>query len=464
MPYKLKLNTIFWKIFLSIWAAMILIMVATTFTVSLLLDRDHVNVRRELSDKHQAAVAVTLFETQGTEGFRGWLMQHHNRHINSTFLINAHRQDVLGRVLPQQIESELKVQEERFELVMGRHRAVVQPVSGNNGAQFWFVRIARNYKPGFGPGVWRFGPPPFSGVLLAVSLAVTGLISLWMARNITSPIRQLQTATQQIAKGDLSARVEPKVTARRDELGDLGREFDRMAEHIEELVSAQKRMLRDVSHELRSPLARLLVALELARKSDGDRGKLDHDRIEKEANRLDELIGQVLSLVRLTTNGANVNKERVDIQGLLQQVVEDANYEAEPQNKGVVLTASVPFTMIANAELIHSALENIVRNAMRYSPEKSNVEVTSEAQGKDLKISVRDFGAGVSKSALLQIFEPFYREAEARDRASGGYGLGLAIAQRAIKLHGGEIFAHNAPEGGLIMEMILPGENSTLQS
>ena len=145
MPHKLKLNTIFWKIFLSIWAAMILIMVATTFTVSLLLDRDHVNVRRELSDKHQAAVAVTLFETQGTEGFRGWLMQHHNRHINSTFLINAHRQDVLGRVLPQQIESELKVQEERFELVMGRHRAVVQPVSGNNGAQFWFVRIARNY-------------------------------------------------------------------------------------------------------------------------------------------------------------------------------------------------------------------------------------------------------------------------------------------------------------------------------
>lgn len=459
MLRRLKFNTIFWKIFLSIWASMILIMAATTFTVGLLLDRDHVNLRREMADKYQAAMAMTLYETKGPKGFRHWLRERHDRHARFTFLIDSEGKDVLGRRLPPKIEARLDSGAGRFVVEVDRHRTVVQPVLASGGEQYWFVQALPKHKPRYRSGFWRYGPPLFRGIGFLVALAVTGVISFWLARNITSPIRQLKSATQQLSTGDLSTRVPAKVASRSDELGDLGREFDRMAEHIEELLSAQKRMLRDVSHELRSPLARLQVALELARKAVGEKGEIGHDRIEKEANRLDELIGQVLSLVRLTTNGSSVNKESLDVKELVEQVVADADYEAESQHKAVRLNSSLSFTMQANADLLHSALENIVRNAVRYSPENSTVEVAMAAIGDHgLIISVRDFGPGVSAQAIQHMFEPFYREAEARDRATGGYGLGLAIAQRAVKLHGGEIRAHNAEGGGLIMEITLPGE------
>ena len=458
MLKRLKFNTIFWKIFLSIWAAMLLIMMATTFTVSVLLDRDHLNVRRELMDKYQADIAVTLFESQGKVALEEWMRERHGRHARFTFLIDGSGHDVLGRPLPPQISSRLK-ESGRFEFGMGHHRGVAQPVASSSGEQYWFARLLPVPKPQYRSNFWHFGPPHLRGVVFLVALLVTGLISYWLAQNITWPIRQLQTATRKISGGDLSARVSGGVAQRRDELGDLGREFDRMAEHIEELLSAQKRMLRDVSHELRSPLARLQVALELARKSVGEQGKVGHDRIEREANRLDELIEQVLSLVRLTTNGADIEMASLDIRGIVEQVVADANYEAESQQKQVRLITGISFVMPGNAGLLHSALENIVRNAVKYSPANAAVEVNmSIGQEGELRICVRDYGSGVSEQRLTHIFEPFYREAEARDRASGGYGLGLAIAQSSIRLHGGEIRASNADQGGLIMEIVLPGK------
>lgn len=456
MLKRLKFNTIFWKIFLSIWAAMLLIMMATTFTVSVLLDRDHLNVRRELMDKYQADIAVTLFESKGRVALEEWMRERHGRHARFTFLIDGRGKDVLGRPLPSQISSRL-TEPGRFEFGMGHHRGVAQPVSSSSGEQYWFVRLLPVSRPQYRSNFWHLGPPHLRGVVFLVALLVTGLISYWLAQNITWPIRQLQTATRKISGGDLSARVSGGVAQRRDELGDLGREFDRMAEHIEELLSAQKRMLRDVSHELRSPLARLQVALELARKSVGEQGKVGHDRIEREANRLDELIEQVLSLVRLTTNGADIEMAQLDVCGIVEQVVADANYEAESQQKQVRLIAAIPFPMSGNAGLLHSALENIVRNAVKYSPANTAVEVNmSIGQGGELRICVRDYGPGVSEQRLAHIFEPFYREAEARDRASGGYGLGLAIAQSSIRLHGGDICAGNADRGGLMMEIVLP--------
>ena len=436
---------------------MILITAATTFTVSLVMDRDHVNIRRELMDKYQAAMAVTLFETRGNHEFHRWLKESHDRHARFTFLINAQGVDVLGRPLPPQVASRLKSESGRFEFKMGRHRGVAQPVSATNGEQYWFARVMPMNKKKNRFNFWHTGRPSMRGFSFFVALLVTGLISYWLARNITSPIRQLQGATQRISAGDLSTRVDPKVSLRRDELGDLGREFDRMAEHIEELLFAQKRMLRDVSHELRSPLARLQVALELARQSVGEAGEVGHDRIEKEANRLDELIGQVLSLVRLTTNGTDLQMETLEIKEIVRQVIEDTNYEAESQHKKVVLNASASFVTQGNGNLLHSALENIVRNAVRYTPEHSEVQVGMELiQGNQLRIRVSDAGPGVSEERLLHIFEPFYREADARDRATGGYGLGLAIAHRAIKLHGGNIRAINGQNGGLIMEIVIP--------
>ncbi len=437
---------------------MILIMAVTTFTVGLLMDRDHVKSRRQLIDSHQASTAISLYETGGSKALRRWLKQHHRLNGRLTFLVNSQGEDVLGRPLPPPVVRLLQDDPDKPGMNQKRRHGVVQMVTASDGGRYRYVRMSAHPQPGGRPGFWHSGPESLRGGIFLLAIVVTGLISYWLARNITSPIRQLQRATQQISSGDLSSRVAPEVALRKDEIGELGREFDRMAEHIEELMSAQKRMLRDVSHELRSPLARLQVALELARKSVGDSGKKEHDRIEKEANRLDELIGQVLSLVRLSTNGSKLVKEEVEIEGLVQQIAEDAGFEAGSQGKKVRLTKSTCGTLAADPELLHSALENVVRNAILYTPENSSVEISVTKRADSVvKICVRDFGPGVSEDALSHLFEPFYREADARDRTSGGYGLGLAIAKRAIQLHGGSIVAKNAEGAGLEVEIYLPG-------
>lgn len=454
---RFKMNTIFWKIFLSIWVSMIAITAVTTVTVSLLMDRDHIKSRGELIDNYQASSAMSLYETGGAAAFRSWLRERHRPIGRFTFLVNSRGKDVLGRPLPPPVVSMLR-QGNNGSGFGQRHRyGVVLPLTASDGSRYWYVRMAAHPKPGGRSGFWHSGRGSLRAIIFITALLVSGLISFWLARNITSPIRQLQRTTQQISRGDLSTRVAPEVALRRDEIGDLGREFDRMAEHIEDLISAQKRMLRDVSHELRSPLARLQVALELARKVAGSSGAAEHDRIEKEANRLNDLIGQVLSLVRLSASGSKLSIEEVDIEQLVQQIVEDADFEAAPMGKRVALANSFEKTMTADMELLHSALENVIRNAVLYTAKETTVEVSmSEGQEGAVLISVLDFGEGVSEKALGHLFEPFYREAEARDRTSGGYGLGLAIAKRAVQLHGGKITAENISGAGLQIEIYLP--------
>ncbi len=453
---RFKMNTIFWKIFLSIWVSMIAITAVTTVTVSLLMDRDHIKSRRELIDNYQATSAMSLYETGGASAFRSWLRDRHRPIGRFTFLVDSRGKDVLGRPLPPPVVSMLRQGKDGSEIERHRH-GVVLPVTARDGRRYWYVRMAAHPKPGGRSGFWHAGRGSLRAIIFLTALLVTGLISFWLARNITSPIRQLQRTTQQISRGDLSTRVAPEVALRRDEIGDLGREFDRMAEHIEDLISAQKRMLRDVSHELRSPLARLQVALELARKAAGSSGVAEHDRIEKEANRLNELIGQVMSLVRLSASGSKLSMQDVDIEQLIQQIVEDADFEAAPMGKRVALVNSYEKTMTADMELLHSALENVIRNAVLYTAKETTVEVSlSEGQEGAVLISVLDFGKGVSEKALEHLFEPFYREAEARDRTSGGYGLGLAIAKRAVQLHGGQITAENISGAGLQVEICLP--------
>lgn len=459
MRAPFKLNTIFWKIFLSIWGAMILVTLATSLTVGLLMDRDHFKSKRELMDRHQAAIAVTVFESAGRQGLERWFAQLPDQHRRGVFLLDEAKNEVLGRRLPPPLAN-LSLGDERQELDFGRRRAIVQPTTSTEGAHYWLVKTLPNHRPNYRAEFWHSSKPLYRGVLFLLSLLVTGLVSFWLARNITSPIRQLGQTTRLLSAGELGTRVAAQVTARRDEIGELGREFDRMAEHIEELLCAQQRMLRDVSHELRSPLARLQIALELARKAVGEKGALGHDRIEKEANRLDELIGQILSLVRLTTQGSCFQMESLDVRDILEQVIADANYEAEQEGKAALLLESISFPMQGNQHLLHSALENIVRNAVKYAPQNSQVEVQMQApSAEQLRIRVRDHGPGVADATLHQLFEPFFREAEARDRASGGYGLGLTIARQAVRLHGGEILAFNAPDGGLIMEISLPKSN-----
>lgn len=298
------------------------------------------------------------------------------------------------------------------------------------------------------------------GIYLIVALLSAGLTWFTFYRYYIVPLRRLRRVTQQLAGGDLSARVGEGLEERKNEVADLGRDVDRMAERIESLVGAHQRLIRDVSHELRSPLARLNVALELARQSAGSMHSAPFDRIERESERLNELIGQLLMLTKLESESGTIARVDFDIAGLISEIGQDVDFEAKSDNRRVVVTASEPLMLNGNKELLRQAVENLVRNAARYTADGTSVEISlkkKESGGRHwVHIEVKDQGPGVPESELYDIFRPFYRVSDSRERQSGGTGVGLAISDRAVRLHGGSLRAFNAPGSGLIMEVELP--------
>jgi two-component system sensor histidine kinase CpxA len=298
------------------------------------------------------------------------------------------------------------------------------------------------------------------GSCLIVAIITAGLTWYGFFRYSTVPLRRLRKVTQQLAGGDLSARVGEGLVHLKNEVADLGRDVDRMAERTESLVGAHQRLIRDVSHELRSPLARLNVALELARQSAGPSHSAPFDRIERESDRLNELIGQLLMLTKLENDSGTIKRTDIDISALISEVAQDVDFEVRSNDRRVVTTVSEPMLLNGNKELLRQALENLVRNAARYTATGTEVEISlhkKEYGGRRwAHIEVRDQGPGVPESELYDIFRPFYRVNDARERQSGGTGVGLAISDRAVRLHGGSLRAFNAPGVGLIMEMELP--------
>lgn len=286
------------------------------------------------------------------------------------------------------------------------------------------------------------------GALLLTAL----LVCYALAAYLSSPIQKIRRATQKLAEGELSTRVGDKVGNRRDELAVLAQDFDVMAERIESLITSQKRLSRDVSHELRSPLARMNVALEIAKqKSNGESAPV-LERIEAESNRLNDMISRLLTLSRLETGTDEFERSDIDLKPLVEQVVSDADFEANAVGKSVRITRADSCHIIGNEELVGSAVENVLRNAVRYTRDGSTVEVSLESIEGKATVTVRDQGGGVPDDELQNLFRPFYRVGEARDRNSGGTGLGLAIAEQAVKAHRGQIQARNY-NGGLLVEM-----------
>jgi len=311
-----------------------------------------------------------------------------------------------------------------------------------------------------GPRVF-FGPRglPVPGLIIAV--LSSGLVCYLLSWYLTKPIVRLRSATQQLAAGDLTARAGAPMRGRSDEVAGLMRDFDAMAERLETLMKAQSRLLNDISHELRSPLARLNVALGLARQRANVESGDMLDRIELEAARLNELIGRILTLARLEDGEQQVPQTPVQLDDVVLTVAEDAEFEAQARHCHVRTT--IPegsWEVRGNASLLHSAVENVVRNAIRYTQEGTSVdlELGSEAgpKGPWAVLTVSDCGSGVPADALEKLFEPFYRLDEARGRSTGGVGLGLAITERAVRFHGGRVSAFNRTEGGLRVEIRLP--------
>jgi two-component system sensor histidine kinase CpxA len=292
-----------------------------------------------------------------------------------------------------------------------------------------------------------------------VTFIVGGLVCLGLAWHLTAPIRRLRTATQRLAGGDLTARVGSGQIRGRDEIAALGRDFDLMAARIEALMTARQQLLRDISHELRSPLARLNVALGLARQRSGPEAGGPLDRIECEAERLNDLIGRLLTLTQLESGGEWIERGPVSLKGLVESIASDANFEAQTRNRAVRAVVEEPITIHGSEEMLRRGIENVVRNAVRYTAEHTQVDISvgrRRAGSGDAIIRIRDRGPGVPEHALSRLFLPFYRVADARDRQTGGTGIGLSITERAVRLHGGTVTAANAPDGGLVVEIVLP--------
>jgi signal transduction histidine kinase len=313
------------------------------------------------------------------------------------------------------------------------------------------------------PPILPFLPPMWSGPwnnILLYSLA-GGLVCYFLARSLTAPIQRLREASKRIAGGDFTVRVGPELGRSGREIADLGRDFDTMAERIEALLVSKKLLLRDISHELRSPLARLNVALELARQRAGEEATQPLERIERESGRLNELIGELLTLTRLDNGVSNLVRENFSLNELIRQIVEDALYEVRHRPCQVRITDTWPIMFQGSRELMRRALENVVRNAVRATEDDRTVEIslagTVSGDGRRVILTIRDHGPGVPAAALEHLFEPFYRVDDARDRRSGGTGLGLAIAEQAVRLHHGTISAANGSQGGLILTISLPG-------
>jgi signal transduction histidine kinase len=306
-----------------------------------------------------------------------------------------------------------------------------------------------------------FIPSPFGEnhrmtLRISILLIIPGVVCYLLARYLVSPLLALSGATRRFAQGDLAVRIGARAGNRKDETTELARDFDMMAEQIESLVKLQRQLIGDVSHELRSPLARLNVALDLARQNTGPEAEHALDRIEEEAQELNDMIGELLTLTRLESGDACIEMAPVNLTELLREIVEDGDFEAQGSNRGVKLIECAQCTVNGNGELLRRAVENVVRNAIHYTAEHTDVEIGIGCGPADrVAIRVRDHGPGVPESELGNIFRPFYRASQSRERQTGGTGLGLAISRRAVELHHGTVSAENAPDGGLIVTFLL---------
>lgn len=305
----------------------------------------------------------------------------------------------------------------------------------------------------------RMGPPPHNrGMLpplvpLLAGILVSLVFAALLAWYFSKPIRKLRSAFDALANGDMDVRLAPAMGSRRDELADLGRDFDSMAQRLQQLMNGQRRVLHDVSHELRSPLARLQAAIGLARQQP-ERTEDSMARIEREGVRMDALVSELLTLSRLEAGMAGNLDEEVGLNELVFNVVEDARFEAETRTCRIEFEECCRVTVLGNAELLHRAVENVVRNAVKHSPPNGLIAIKMhKADEQTICIVVSDEGPGISGADMQSIFEPFFRSDSTK--TTSGHGLGLTIAHRVVAAHQGSISASNCTGGGLCITIML---------
>ncbi|MCL6415988.1 ATP-binding protein [Aestuariirhabdus sp. Z084] len=472
----LLVQRLFWKVFLWFWLAMIVMIFSVAITILVSLDPDALREERQhlLANLDHAAQRMERFALhqrgrhsppgrppvfisfpENNERIKERLAKVLVR-MNEAPLLDHYLFSVSGESLLPHSPPEVS----QFMARYGTHtEPVIRRVEGRllvgprlmdlRGEQYQLVMSME--PPWLGARILFASSTHLSVVFIAI--VVSGLFSGLMSASLIRPLRHLQLAAQRIAGGDLSSRAGEPLVQRRDEVGDLGRDFDRMADQLERLVSGQQRLLRDVSHELRSPLTRLQISLALARNKSEGLIDAQLDRSEREIQRLNQLIGQVIEWSRI--DSSHQAGQPTDLDALIQSVVEDCNFEAQARGCSVVLSGPSLGSIEGDGEALRSALENIIRNAIRFSPEAGQIEVNTRVTGTLIEIDIEDQGPGVPEEALEAMFQPFYRVDETRGEENSGSGLGTAIARRAIERHGGTIVASNR-QPGLCVRVSLP--------
>lgn len=451
-------RSLFLKIFLWFGAVVVTVVVGTFIVAEVMRpDPSQPPMHRPLDQVlHEYGHQATHeYEHGGQAALVSYLDRMERESTIRAFLFDSQLQELTGRRLPAGAPDLARqvLETERPQDADDAHPPLLaQPATGSSGARYVLVAEPPHRSP-----------PIFHPFMHLLAIVLTGgLFCYWLARYLTSPVTKLRAATHELARGNLGARVGPTLGRRRDELASLAADFDVMAEKIQSLVDSQRRLLGDISHELRSPLARLNVALELARQRSGADATSALERIQREAEILNELIGQLLALTRLESGADEILKTEFDLAALVRDVASDADFEGRSRGRSVKFEAKENCKIDGNEQLLRRAVENVVRNAVQYTAPDTEVEVKLEchAESNAAVITVRDHGTGVPPEALTKIFRPFYRVDDARDREAGGVGLGLAIAERAVRLHGGTVEANNASDRGLIVSITLPTQQT----
>lgn len=449
------MGRLFWKFFLAFWVS-VLVAGAGVGTVVWLHKSAEPGAEEggpPPGGQHTVSVvrgAAIVLTHAGLDALRTALGELERDRPISLRVVGADGQEAFGR----EVTPEMRARAERNADSTEPLRYALRVTAGDGRG--YLVFAPPELAP---PRPLRHGPPPSPWVPIVAGLIASLAFSALAAWYLSKPIRHLRWAFGAAATGRLETRVQPLMGSRRDEIADLGHDFDRMAQQLQMVVGAQRRLLHDVSHELRSPLARMQAAIGLARQSP-QKVEASLERIERESQRLDLLVGELLTLSRLEAGTQEVPREQIDIVDLLASIAEDARYEAQASGRDLSFCGEGELNVEGSPEMLHRAFENVIRNAVKYTHAGTTVEVRIDDRGRDglAHVVVSDHGPGVAQDELQAIFEPFYRGGNCG--AASGVGLGLAIARRAVQSHGGTIEAHIRPEGGLLIEIALPVAHS----
>ncbi|MBV6415524.1 MAG: Adaptive-response sensory-kinase SasA [Steroidobacteraceae bacterium] len=446
-------SPLYWRLFLTVAAAIVLFIALALLTTVLLVTRElegYVHARQSPLGRE----AADAYASGGMEGLRDWL-GHARQGLPqdvTVYIVAPDGSEVLGRPLPGWAA--------RMMRAIAAHGADSHPANyrptvlapqliGRDGPVLSMFVMPRNVGP--------WGSSSTTLALLGVALLVIAAAAWFVARALTRPITELQLAVRGLASGHAEARVPARITARSDELGALATDFNAMADRLERLLEHRQRLLRDVSHELRSPLTRLQAAIVLSAHR-GGLDALDRERIEREIRRMDALIGDILRYSRLE-DSASIARRLVRLEEVLREITEDARVEADSRGVRVELHAPSGLRVVGDPDLLHSAFENLVRNAVRHCATGGIVAIVATA-GAQIRVEVLDAGPGVPEELLERIFEPWFRVPGATGPGTGT-GLGLAIARRVFAMHGGSVVARRRAQGGLALDVHLPAADLT---